>query len=108
MSAEPWVMFSSILLKAEKKENQPNCCDFPLSSASECSSLASPGMLGAAAARAGLAAPVIYPASLSLPSSPYPAPLGRGQCPKDFLLDTEMLARSFQAQQTPETRGKDH
>lgn len=60
MSAEPWVVFSSILLKAKKKENKPSGCDFPLSSASGCSSLGSPGMLSAAAVGAGLAVPGIY------------------------------------------------
>lgn len=35
MSVEPKARFSSILLKAKKKENKPTCCNFSHGSASE-------------------------------------------------------------------------
>lgn len=35
MSVEPKARFSSILLKAKKKENKPPCCNFSHGSASE-------------------------------------------------------------------------
>lgn len=116
MSVEPWVMFSSILLKAKKKENNSNCCIFSLSSASDYSSslgcaqvsLAIPGVLGAAPARAGLQSLCFIQHSCHFPPFPYPALLGQGKYPKDFLLDTEMLASSFQAQQMSGTRGAEH